>query len=226
MKPTLAVFDFDGTLTARDTSLAFLAFAAGRGRLAASLAKGVPDFVADFAAAYREGTGALRSRWEVAVHDRLLAALFTGTSAPALRDLGRRFAAERLDAWVTKAGLEQVAWHKAQGHRCVLVTASLDRYAEPWGWRAGFHDVIASRISHDIKGVILGGFHDLPCWGDAKLARLREVVGPIERWRTVVYGNEPSDRPLLERADHPVRVTRAGSWKRLSADVRERLRAA
>ncbi len=223
-RPTLAVFDFDGTLTRRDTSLAFLAFAVGRRRLAGALVRGAPLFFADLRSVL--GRGAAYERWEIEVHIRLLRALVGGSARARVRDLGRRFATGAMGAMVAPAALEQVAWHRAQGHRCALVTASLDCYAEPWGWRAGFHDVVASRLAHDDRGTIQSGFHGGACWGETKLARLREVVGPLDRYTVVVYGNGAGDRPLLARADHPVRVRTRVRWQRLAAGVREALHAA
>jgi phosphatidylglycerophosphatase C len=231
-RPVLAVFDFDRTLTTRDTSLSFLAFAAGRVRLAASLLLTGPVLLADLTVALaRAGAAApgwptLRDRWELGVHDRLLRALFRGRSEAELAELGRRFADEALDAMVAPEALAQVGWHRARGDRCVLVTGSLETYMEPWGRRVGFERVVASRIARDGARVVVGGFDGEPCWGDAKLARLREVMGPLDRYTVVVYGNEPGDQALLDAADHAVPVRPGDSWERLAAGVREALHAA
>jgi HAD superfamily hydrolase (TIGR01490 family) len=231
-RPVLAVFDFDGTLTTRDTSLPFLEFAVGRPRLAASLLLGGPRFLADLTIALVRAAGAgggwptRRARWELDVHDRLLAALFRGRTEAELDELGRRFATDALDAMVEPDALAHVGWHRSRGHRCVLVTGSLETYMEPWGRRVGFDRVLGSRLARDRERRVAGGFDGEPCWGDAKLARLREAVGSLERYTVVVYGNEPGDRALLDAADHPVRVRPGDSWTRLAAGVREALHAA
>jgi HAD superfamily hydrolase (TIGR01490 family) len=229
-RPVLAVFDFDGTLTTRDTSLPFLRFAVGRARLTASLALCSPLLLAELLTLGRGRHGArdwwpsLRDRWELAVHDRLLRALFRGRRAAELEALGRRFA-EALDGMVVPDALAQLAWHRARGDRCVLVTGSLETYMEPWGRRVGFDRVLGSRLARD-GARVAGGFDGEPCWGDAKLARLREAVGALDGYTVVVYGNEPGDRALLDAADHPVRVRPGDSWARLAAGVREALHAA
>jgi HAD superfamily hydrolase (TIGR01490 family) len=228
-RPVLAVFDFDGTLTSRDSSLPFLAFAAGAGRVAASLLVRGPLLLADLTVAARaalradDGPAAPHERWKLAVHERLLRALFRGRSRAELAELGRRFAGEALDPMLAPGALDQVRWHLDNGHRCLLVTGSLDAYMEPWGARAGFERVLATRVAHDGGERVLGGFDGGACWGAAKLDRLRDAVGDLARYTLVVYGNEPSDRPLLEAADHPVRVRPGDSWPRLSAAVREAL---
>jgi HAD superfamily phosphoserine phosphatase-like hydrolase len=149
--------------------------------------------------------------------------MFQGMEQEAFLELGRRFAAEVMDAMVSPAGLEQVAWHRTRGHECILVTASIDCYVEPWGRRVGFDKVLGSRMEIDALARVRGGFEGEPCWGEAKLRRLRDEVGPLDGYTVVVYGNEPGDLALLARADHAVRVSAGGSWPRLSAEVRRAL---
>jgi phosphatidylglycerophosphatase C len=230
-RPTLAVFDLDGTLTTRDTSLPFISFARGRSRLVRSMAAVLPFLVMDLSVAFKREIGVAGHRlgrvWgrrEVEFHQRLLRAMFQGMEEEEFLALGRRFAAEAMDAMVSPGGLEQVAWHRARGHECILVTASIDCYVEPWGRRVGFDKVLGSRMAVDALARVQGGFEGEPCWGEAKFRRLRDAVGPLAGYTVVVYGNEPGDLALLARADHAVRVRAGDSWPRLSAEVRSALK--
>ncbi len=232
-RKTLAVFDFDGTLTVRDTSLSFLAFVAGRTRVFTALALRGPLYWLDMAHAVgmeRKGRpGALGSvwgRWGTLVHRRMIRALLRGRDRTELEVLGRGFAAELTQTDVSREGLAQVAWHRAQGHECVLVTASLAAYMEPWAASAGFDRVLATRLAFDQRGRATGEFEGEPCWGTAKLRRLRAAVGPLDGRTIVAYGDGPGDRALLERADHAVVVRGPQSWGRLGAEVRRALESA
>ena len=229
-RPTLAVFDLDLTLTTRDTSLPFIAFARGRSRLIGLMAAVLPFLPLDLLVAFKHEAGVggrrlgfVRGRWEVEVHQRLLRAMFRGMEREVFLELGRRFAAEVMGEMVSPAGLDQVAWHQARGHMCVLVTASIDCYAESWGRRIGFDKVLGSRMAIDGSARVRGDLEGEPCWGEAKLSRLRDDVGPLEGYTVVVYGNEPSDLALLARADHAVRVHAGASWPRQAAEVRQAL---
>ena len=170
--------------------------------------------------------GRVLGRWEVEAHQRLLRALFSGMERDEYLEIGRHFAAENMDEMVSPDGLEQVSWHKERGHECILVTASIDCYVEPWGRRVGFDRVLGSRMAIDGEAKLLGDLEGEPCWGDGKVRRLRDEVGPLEDYTVVVYGNEPSDLALLARADHAVRVRAGDSWPLLSADVRRALHGA
>jgi HAD superfamily hydrolase (TIGR01490 family) len=226
----LAVFDFDRTLTPSDTSLAFLGFAAGRARLLGALTLGSPLFPADLAKAIRleargsgHALGSVRGWWGALVHQRLVRALLGGRERAELEALGRRFAREALHPIVSAEALEQVAWHRARGERCVLATASLDLYMEPWGRGAGFDRVLATRVAFDPVGRATGDFGGEPCWGEAKLRRLQEAVGSLKGRTLVAYGGGPGDRALLERADHPMAVRNVRAWPTVGPDARARL---
>jgi len=230
-RPPLVVFDFDGTLTTRDTSLSFLSFVAGRGHVERALASRAPLFLFDSIRARRLENGApdssplgsFRGRWGTLVHGRLIHALLGGRERTELEELGRRFAHELMQTDISREGLAQLSWHRSRGHECVLVTASLAVYMEPWGALAGFHHVLATRLAFDEHGRGTGDFDGEPCWGEAKLRRLRAAVGPLEGRTLVAYGDGPGDRALLARADHAMLVDGKASWHDAGAEVRRRL---
>lgn len=223
-RPTLAVFDFDGTLTTVDSSVPFIEFVRGRARVRRSLALGAPGFAMDLVAALvgelRAGPDrvSVHARFGQHAHERLLLGHFGGIDPTALADAGRRFAADdALRSIVAPGALEQVAWHRERGHACVLVTASIEAYTVPWGKAEGFAAVIASRLARD------GSFAGGPCWGAAKVPRLIHAVGPLQDHRVVVYGNHPDDRALLAVADLPVTVRAGGDWHAIGERVRAAL---
>jgi phosphoserine phosphatase len=105
----------------------------------------------------------------------------------------------------------------------VLITGSLDCYTEPWGRAAGFRKVIATKLTFDGADRVQGRFDGGSCWGHAKITRLIEVVGPLEDYSIVMYGNEPADGPLLRLADHPIPVRAGDSWTGIGARARTAL---
>ena len=103
---------------------------------------------------------------------------------------------------------ERMAWHDEQGHRRVLVSASLAVYLEPFGRLTGFDHVIATRLETDGDGLLTGRLDGPNVRADQKALRLAEVLGsgPVEVW---AYGDSAGDREMLAMADHPVLVGHA-----------------
>ena len=123
-RPTLAVFDLDGTLTTRDTSLPFILFAVGRSRLVGSMVAALPFLLVDMMVTLKREVraedhhkGSVRGRWEVEVHQRLLRATFKGMEREAFLELGRRFASEAMDAMVSPGRLSEGAGVADGGRR-------------------------------------------------------------------------------------------------------------
>src|SRR5215471_6535151 len=111
----VAAFDFDGTITTRDTLKPFLARAFGLGRTAAVFARLAP-------LALRVAAGRANAD-EFKVH--AIERLFAGAPAEPLRALGVLHAAA-VRGLFRPAALQRIGWHREQGHELVLVSASID----------------------------------------------------------------------------------------------------
>ncbi|TDJ47887.1 MAG: HAD-IB family hydrolase [Gemmatimonadetes bacterium] len=211
-KSVIAAFDFDGTLTTKDTSLPFVLFVLGRWKGWRKILFLVPLFGVDLLlAVWRERfaskknghvLGGIRGRWENNVHERVLRHCFSGMDGDELRRTGGRFAQLEMAKFLRPAGLERLSWHKAQGHCCVLISGSVDAYLDPWGKRVGFDHVLVTELETDASGVVTGRFSTEPCWGRAKVRRLLHQFGPREGYTLYVYGDSAGDRDLIAIADH------------------------
>ncbi len=96
--------------------------------------------------------------------------------------------------------MTRLHWHQRQGHRCVLVSASMDIYLKPWAAAAGFDDVVCSTLEfHDgrVTGRLAGG----NCYGDEKARRLAQLLGEQD-YTLYAYGDSRGDKELLAMADY------------------------
>lgn len=207
---TIVVFDLDGTLTLRDTSVPFLRWVAGTGATARALVgAGLRSPALLYRAVVAErrrsspGLGSVRGRWEGLMHETAAAALRGRTKAE-LSQAGEAFAAALAEGGLSPGARPRISHHRERGHILVLASASLSCYVAPLARLLGFHECVATRLSFE-DGVADGRFHGLPCWGLEKLRRVRNLLG--ERGELVhAYGDGVGDAPLLSAARHPVRV--------------------
>lgn len=193
-KPVIAAFDFDGTITYRDSFLRFLLFSLGWKRGCAVLCSAFPVMIA-----YLLGRAGRQE-----VKEGLLYAGFKGRDLKEMELLGKRFAKQSLPQQVRPQALARIRWHQKQGHRCILVSASLDTYLKPWAKDQGFEAVLASRLAADPAGKVTGRLEGLNCRGPEKVRRLEDYLGSLSTYEIYAYGDSPGDRELLEIAQHSV----------------------
>lgn len=192
----VAAFDFDGTLVRGDSLRPFMVALLGPARFTAVLARAAPGM----GRGYRHGG---RDQAKAA----LLARALAGVDADRAHAVGAGFGAT-LATRVKPALTERLAWHRDQGHRLILVSASLDLYLDEFGRRMGFHRVIATRLATSGTGpgaVLTGALLGANVRAGEKEARLRAELGsaPCDLW---AYGDSAGDREMLAMADHPYRV--------------------
>lgn len=193
-KPVVAAFDFDGTITSRDTLLPFLIFSAGTGPAFRKLTKLCPDLLG-----YVFNIVSRQS-----IKEKVLKRFFGGMPMSQLCELGEAFArSDILKKLVHRNALKRIEWHRRQKHRCVLISASIDAYLMPWCKILGFDDLVCSKMQVDQYGIVTGNLEGKNCWGPEKSHRIQELLGPKENYTLYVYGDSKGDKELLEMADHP-----------------------
>jgi phosphatidylglycerophosphatase C len=198
-RPGIAAFDFDGTLIAGDSLPHFLTRVLGPAGFTRALAEASPGMLAGYRRGGRDGSKA-------ALLERALA----GQVSARVAEVGEAFA-RLLARRVRPEMAERLAWHREQGHRRVLVSASLAVYLEPFGRLADFDRVIATRLETGSDGLLTGRMDGPNVRARQKALLLAEHLGPgpAEIW---AYGDSAGDREMLEMADHPTRITRRWFW--------------
>lgn len=194
----VAAFDFDGTLSRNDSLGPFLERVCGRAQLYRAMVVRAPVL-----AGIAVGRGDRDAEKE-----RLVGRLLSGRSAASVRDAGVAYARALIEGDALRPDmLERLAWHRAEGHEIVIVSASLDVYLEPLAPRLGVDRVFCTRLGigpdDRLNGLLEGG----NVRGPEKVRRVREWLAgdAAELW---AYGDSAGDRELLAEADHPYKVGR------------------
>jgi phosphatidylglycerophosphatase C len=208
----LALFDFDGALTRRDSLLPFLREAIGPLALARALAASSP-WIAGHALGIARNDDA---------RERLLAAALGGRHIDELHALGAAFARDGVPRLLRETMMAEVRRRRAEGRLCILVGASLDLYLEPWAHREGFDHVICSRLALDADSAATGVLAGGNCQGQEKVRRIyawlsaQGAVGRGGIGHCVAYARFAAAAPMLGMADEAFWVDAAGSPKAAS----------
>ena len=198
MTTSIAFFDFDGTLTKRDTLLPFLYRLVGSSQFLYNMSVLTPVLV---------GYALNRVSNDIA-KQAVLQRFLSGKSYDQLLDDGERYARERLPSMLREAVLERLRWHQDNGHVCVVVSASLDIYIEPWAREQGFDAWLTSRLVVDGSGRVTGGLLGSNCYGEEKVRRVIQWLGDAKPDVTFGYGDSKGDMPMLEMVDNGYYVYR------------------
>ena len=100
-----------------------------------------------------------------------------------LTERSRKFAAFLIGRCLRPKARSAIDKHKEAGHLLIMVTASMDFYAEEIGRQLGFHVVVATPAVWDEADCLIAKLGGENCYGDAKLpylaARLVELDGRL-----------------------------------------------
>lgn len=190
MKPVVAAFDFDGTLSAGVSGLRFFHQVVGTPRYAWFWIRHLPSLCA-----YGQ-----RWRHEESL-DRINRHIFTGLPVAALESAADHFWRHTLPRHLLPECMARLRAHQQRGDRCVIVSRGYEAYLRPWARSLGIHDVISTRLEVGADGRLTGAMPEPSCDGEHKPARLLPLLGPRENYELHAYGDGPGDFALLAAAD-------------------------
>ena len=197
---TVAAFDFDATLTKRDTVVPFLRRFTSTHRFAVSL---LPHTLRLLPIATRRD----RNRLRTLVTD----IVFRGRPVVEVETEARSWGVEIAENLLRADTVARLQWHLEQGHRVVIITASYEQYVRVVADVLGDVEVVATRLEA-ADGRCTGRLDGANCRGPEKLRRLEAWLAANGLDRSDVtlyaYGDSSGDRDLLAAADHPHWVTR------------------
>lgn len=184
----LALFDFDGTITTRDTMLPFVVHVRGVLRTLAGLV-----WLAPMLAAHAIGlVGTERAKALFLGH------FLGGWTREALAAKGVSFV-PRIEGWIRSEARTRLDWHRAEGHDVLIVSASLDLWLAAWAEKYGVRLVCTEAKFDD--AVFTGQLATPNCKGAAKEDRIRQAVDLDGYAYVYAYGDSSGDAEMLALAD-------------------------
>ena len=187
----IVAFDFDGTLTVRDSYTAFLKWRAGPKGYAAGMIRLIPAALAYLI--HRD-----RGRIKAAATREYL----RGVPRETLEADARRFA-ELFSRGLLRPDA-MAAWKRWRGEhvRLVIVTASPELVVAPFARGLGADALLGTRLAFDGQDRVTGAFATPNCRGPEKIVRLRAAFGP-DFVLKAAYGDTGGDKEMLAASELP-----------------------
>lgn len=187
----VVAFDFDGTLTVRDSFTAFLKWRAGPRRYAFGVLRLAPALLAYL---FHRDRGRIKAQ--------AVAEFLKGVPKEALEAEARAFAQAFSRRLLRPDAVAAWKRWRSQRVRLVIVTASPTAIVGPFARGLGADAVLGTEIAYDEYGRVAGAFTTPNCRGPEKVVRLKDAFGPDVRLKAA-YGDTGGDTEMLAMAEIP-----------------------
>ena len=187
----IVAFDFDGTMTVRDSFTAFLRWRTPAWRWALGGIRLIPATLAYLV--HRD-----RGRIKIEASRVFLA----GVPRQTLEAEAARFAASHARRLLRPDAVAAFHRWSGQGVRRIIVTASPEMVVAPFARGLGADDLIGTHFAFDAEDRITGDFAGPNCRGAEKVVRLQARYGAGMRLQAA-YGDTDGDTEMLAAAEEP-----------------------
>lgn len=184
----LTLFDFDGTITTDDSLLKFIRFVVGDTKFIIGLIALSPTLTL-----YK-----LKLIPNYKAKQKMLSYFFKGCSEEYFRKVANEYSLNHIDKILRPKAMEKIQWHKEQGHKAVVVSASIDCWLRPWCERNDL-ELIATQL--EIKdSVVTGNLLTKNCYGVEKVNRIKKLYNLDDFEYIYAYGDSSGDKEMLDLA--------------------------
>lgn len=191
MSNQLALFDFDGTLTKKDTFLEFIKYIHGFSGFLWGFSIHAPYLLAMKLKLY--------PNWKA--KEKILTYFFKELEKETLNEKAILFCEHKLPKLMRKSGIEQLEKHINNGDKTYIVSASAALWIAPWCEKYGI-SLISTEL--EVNGShFTGKIAGKNCYGIEKVNRIKalEDLGKYEH--IFAYGDSSGDKEMLAIADKP-----------------------
>ena len=186
---SLALFDFDGTLTAKDSLADFISFAVGKPRMLFGAAQLSTTLIGYFLGVVNNSQA----------KQKVLRYFFAGWLEKEMKDISQKYSIQKIPDIIRPKGLLRLSWHLEQGHDVVIVSASPEIWIRPWTDTIGI-SLIGTRLEFK-QGRLTGNYEGKNCNGLEKVNRIKENYNLNEYDMIYGYGDTRGDKPMLGLAN-------------------------
>ena len=188
----VAVFDFDGTLTRKDTLIEFIRFAKGSAALYWGLLLHFPWLVLMKLHLYNNGR----------TKERVFSWFFKGMSIEQFNELGQQFYETQADKLLHTDAVQAINEHRKNGDIVVILSASIENWVQPFASVLQADGLLGTQAEVQ-NSILTGKFASKNCYGQEKVNRLKAWLDENVKKHPyiIAYGDSQGDKELLEFAN-------------------------
>ena len=187
---TLALFDFDGTLTTKDSLGEFIKYVVGEKKYFFTLIKFSPYFI----------LWQLKIIKNYTAKEIMFRMFFKDFDEKRFRDLANKFSLEKIDEILRENTYAKFRKHIEDEHRVIVVSASMKCWLEPWCKKEGVELLSTELLFENQK--YSGKFSTKNCHGVEKLNRIKEHLSLDDYDTIYAYGDSSGDTQMLSIAEY------------------------
>lgn len=184
----LYFFDFDGTLTYKDTMFLFLKFY-NPSKFITEFIKHIPLFI----------LLKLKLADTEKVKKSFIASILKGERKEKIEEKAQQFFDENYPQIIRENALDFIHNMDRQKTESFIVSASLDIWVQPFAKKFGM--TLLSTEGEYQNGIFTGNFVGANCNGDEKVARIRKAIEGKRFDKTIAFGDTSGDKPMLKWAN-------------------------
>ncbi|MDQ6843189.1 MAG: haloacid dehalogenase-like hydrolase [Bacteroidota bacterium] len=186
--PEIAFFDFDGTITTKDTMLELIKFHQGRLRFYAGLA-----LLSPWLSAMK-----LKLVSHQCAKEKMLSLFFKGFSEVEFSKICNSFIQNKLPSLINSEAIKRINEHKKNGDEIVVVSASASNWLKAW-CDQNHLKCIATQLEI-VNGKITGKLAGINCNYNEKANRIIKEYDLKNYSAVYCYGDTDGDKAMLKLA--------------------------
>jgi HAD superfamily hydrolase (TIGR01490 family) len=185
----LALFDFDGTISTKDSTIEFTKYLKNKRDLLKGAIKLLPQIVLYKLNLYNDQ----------ALKESFIEYFFQGIDEEFFKSKARDFSLNILPKLIKSVALDKINWHKTQKDRVVVVSASFECILKPWCDKNNL-ELIATKLEF-INHIATGKLLTKNCKGEEKVNRIKELLDLNDYQLIYAYGDSKGDKEMLKLAN-------------------------
>lgn len=191
MENKIAIFDFDGTITTKDSFNGFIIYKFGKFQFVKAI----------IINSYYIIMYLLKQKTNAEMKSKLFNYFYKDCLYEDYKKDCLSFSKNKLKEFIRPEMLEIIQNYKENKTKMIILTASFKEWIEPWAKKNGFETIIATKFEV-IDGIIKGTIEEKnSCHGKNKVNMLLNDYKNLDKYYIIAYGDSKSDLHFMNLSD-------------------------